>query len=86
MAGTMPKAIITTMWVMLLLYVDGKPVIIDVGSGTYTSKTFSSDRFKLWYNSSAYHNLPLINGFQQEEREGSLKRRMLITALPAIQN
>jgi hypothetical protein len=51
----------------VILYSDGKPVIIDVGSGTYTSKTFSKDRYKLWYNSSAYHNLPLINGFQQAD-------------------
>ena len=51
----------------VMLYADGEPVIIDVGSGTYTSKTFSKDRYTLWYNSSAYHNLPLINGFQQQE-------------------
>lgn len=49
----------------IILYVDGKPVIIDVGSGTYTAKTFSNERYTLWYNTSAYHNLPLVNGFQQ---------------------
>lgn len=51
----------------LILYADGKPIIIDVGSGTYTSKTFSNERYTLWYNSSAYHNVPLINGFQQKD-------------------
>jgi hypothetical protein len=50
----------------VVLYANGEPVIIDVGSGTYTAKTFSKDRYTLWYNSSAYHNVPLINGFQQE--------------------
>ncbi|GAB3925627.1 heparinase II/III domain-containing protein [Larkinella terrae] len=48
-----------------IVYADGQPVIIDVGFGTYTAKTFSKDRYSLWYNSSAYHNLPVINGFQQ---------------------
>ncbi|MEO8764344.1 MAG: heparinase II/III family protein [Ginsengibacter sp.] len=51
----------------VVLYAYGEPVVIDVGSGTYTSQTFSADRYKLWYNSSAYHNLPLINGYQQKE-------------------
>src|SRR5205814_5853969 len=50
-----------------IVYYKGDPVIIDVGSGTYTAKTFSSDRYKLWFNASAYHNLPTINGEQQEE-------------------
>jgi hypothetical protein len=49
-----------------IIYADGKPIIIDVGSGTYTSKTFSKDRYTLWYNTSAYHNLPSINGIQQQ--------------------
>jgi hypothetical protein len=50
----------------VMLYAGGEPVIIDVGSGTYVAKTFSKDRYTLWYNSSSYHNLPTINGFQQE--------------------
>jgi hypothetical protein len=49
-----------------IIYANGQPVIIDVGFGTYTAKTFSKERYSLWYNSSAYHNLPIINGFQQE--------------------
>ncbi|RCR71530.1 heparinase II/III domain-containing protein [Larkinella punicea] len=48
-----------------IAYANGQPVIIDVGFGTYTAKTFSKERYSLWYNSSAYHNLPVINGFQQ---------------------
>jgi hypothetical protein len=51
-----------------IVYADGSPVIIDVGSGTYTSRTFSQDRYQLWFNTSAFHNLPTINGFG--EREG----------------
>lgn len=48
-----------------IIYATGQPVIIDVGLGTYTAKTFSKERYQLWYNSSAYHNLPTINGIQQ---------------------
>jgi enterochelin esterase-like enzyme len=50
----------------VLVYSHGKPVIIDVGAGTYTAKTFSNERYSLWYNSTAYHNLPVINGVQQQ--------------------
>jgi len=48
-----------------IVYADNYPVIIDVGSGTYTARTFSNDRYKLWFNTSPYHNLPIINGGEQ---------------------
>lgn len=47
------------------LYVNNNPVLIDVGVGTYTQKTFSSDRYTIWTMQSDYHNLPAINGFSQ---------------------
>jgi hypothetical protein len=50
-----------------VLYLDGKPAIIDVGVGTYTKQTFSSERYKLWYMQSQWHNCPTINGVQQKE-------------------
>lgn len=49
-----------------MVYANGYPVIIDVGSGTYTARTFSRDRYKLWFNTSPYHNLPTINGDGQQ--------------------
>lgn len=52
-----------------MVYADGHPLIIDVGSGTYTARTFSKDRYNLWFNTSPYHNLPVING--QEQGAGS---------------
>lgn len=48
-----------------LVYVDGSPVLIDVGRPTYTRQTFSSDRYKIWAMQSAFHNLPTINGCSQ---------------------
>jgi hypothetical protein len=52
-----------------IIYAGPDPVIIDIGSGTYTAKTFSKDRYNLWFNTSAYHNLPTVNGQQQAEGE-----------------
>ena len=49
-----------------ILYLDGKPVTIDVGVEAYTAKTFSADRYKIWTMQSAYHNLPTIGGVMQQ--------------------
>lgn len=48
-----------------VVYYDGWPLLIDVGRGTYTRKTFSDKRYDIWYNCSDYHNLPTINGKEQ---------------------
>ena len=50
-----------------IIYDDGEPVIIDIGSGTYTAQTFSKHRYELFNCRSAYHNVPLINGYEQHE-------------------
>ncbi len=50
-----------------IVYADGRPVLIDVGVGTYTAKTFSPERYEIWTMQSAYHNLPSINGFLQRD-------------------
>jgi hypothetical protein len=49
-----------------VIYVDGKPVIVDAGVETYTAKTFSEGRYEIWTMQSAYHSLlPTIDGVQQ---------------------
>src|SRR6185437_533365 len=48
-----------------ILYSDGDPIVIDVGVGAYTAKTFSSDRYSIWTMQSAYHNLPTVGGVMQ---------------------
>ncbi|GAB3893161.1 heparinase II/III domain-containing protein [Spirosoma agri] len=48
-----------------VVYYDGQPLLIDVGRGTYTAKTFSNKRYDIWYNCSDFHNLPTINGKDQ---------------------
>lgn len=50
-----------------MVYMDSKPVLIDVGVGTYNAKTFSSQRYEIWNMQSQWHNLPLINGTVQKD-------------------
>ena len=48
-----------------VVFYDGLPLLIDVGRGTYTRKTFSDQRYDIWYNRSDYHNVPTINAQTQ---------------------
>jgi len=49
-----------------IIFVDGRPFVIDVGKPTYSRQTFSADRYKIGLMQSAYHNLPTINNIMQE--------------------
>ena len=50
-----------------MVYVDGEPQIMDVGSMTYTRQTFSAERYTAcWNTRSMYHNVPLIAGCEQQ--------------------
>jgi hypothetical protein len=48
-----------------VLYANGKPLIVDPGSIDKTSKSINNQRYTLWANQSAWHNLPTINGKMQ---------------------
>jgi len=48
-----------------IVFVDGKPTLIDVGVPVYSAKTFSSRRYEIWTMQSAHHNCPTINGVMQ---------------------
>ncbi len=50
-----------------VVYLDGQPAVIDVGRETYTAKTFSKERYELWFTRGSAHNAPLVNGVEQEE-------------------
>jgi len=50
----------------VVMYYDGKPCLIDLGREQYTAKTFSSRRYEIWTMQSGYHNVPVINGTEQE--------------------
>ncbi|MHC4171455.1 MAG: heparinase II/III domain-containing protein [Planctomycetota bacterium] len=49
-----------------IIFLDGRPFIVDVGKPTYARQTFSADRYQIWLMQSAYHNLPTVNGVMQE--------------------
>ncbi|MFJ4438905.1 heparinase II/III family protein [Streptomyces sp. NPDC088923] len=48
-----------------LVAVDARPLIIDVGVGTYRRETFGPERYGIWSMTSAYHNVPEVNGHGQ---------------------
>ncbi|RYY62964.1 MAG: hypothetical protein EOO05_00800 [Chitinophagaceae bacterium] len=50
-----------------VLFYNGQPVLIDVGSETYTRQTFGPERYSIWTMRSIYHNVPFINGVEQKE-------------------
>ena len=50
-----------------LVYADGRPVLIDVGSAVYTATTFGEHRYSNWNVQSAFHNVPTINGIMQKD-------------------
>ncbi len=50
-----------------VVFVDGAPVLVDVGRPTYTSQTFSNKRYEIWAMQSAFHNLPTVNGHLQKD-------------------
>lgn len=50
-----------------IAYLNGTPLLIDVGVETYSAKTFSPQRYEIWTMQSQWHNLPTINGALQHE-------------------
>jgi hypothetical protein len=50
-----------------IVYADGNPVLVDLGTEEYTAKTFGPQRFELWYLQSQYHNCPTIRGVMQHD-------------------
>ena len=49
----------------LIVFSNGTPIFIDAGSGTYTKKTFSPDRYTIWTMRSDHHNCATVNGVVQ---------------------
>lgn len=81
----------------VIVYKNNVPLLIDVGVGVYTKKTFSPQRYDIWTMQSAYHNLPTFGEQQQMpgeqyaaedvtvslEAESALIRMELCGAYPA---
>jgi len=49
-----------------VVYVGGKPLVIDTGVEPYTAKNSGPERYDIWTMSSAYHNLPVVDGHVQQ--------------------
>ena len=49
------------------VYYNAVPVAVDLGRDTYTSQTFGQRRYEMTNNRSMYHNVPLVNGFEQHD-------------------
>ena len=49
-----------------MVYKNQKPVVIDVGTGQYTSITFTPLRYTIWFTNSFHHNVPVIDGEGQK--------------------
>ncbi|SKA03863.1 heparinase II/III domain-containing protein [Sediminibacterium ginsengisoli] len=50
-----------------IVFYNAQPLLIDIGSETYTRQTFGAERYTRWGMRSAYHNVPLINGVEQRQ-------------------
>ncbi|WP_035776070.1 heparinase II/III domain-containing protein [Butyrivibrio sp. VCB2001] len=54
------------------IYKKGKPLIIDLGVGTYTRETFSDRRYEIWTMQSQFHNVPTFIKNDTEVKIASL--------------
>ncbi len=50
----------------VIVFSGNDPIFLDVGSGQYTRKTFSSHRYEIWSMCSDYHNCATISGVTQK--------------------
>ncbi len=62
----------------VIVYKDGRPLLIDVGVETYTAKTFSPERYDIWTMQSAFHNLPTFAGIGQSAGEAFAARDVAV--------
>ena len=51
----------------VIVFADGNPMFVDAGSGIYTKRTFSAERYTIWSTASDYHNCAIFNGIPQKE-------------------
>ncbi len=47
------------------VFSDGKPLFVDAGCGSYTSRTFSAHRYDIWSMRSDHHNVATVNNCVQ---------------------
>ncbi len=67
----------------VIVFADGRPLLVDAGVGEYTAKTFSAQRYDIWTMQSAWHTLPSVNGADQAAGEAFGARDVSLVAAPA---
>ncbi|SKC80725.1 heparinase II/III domain-containing protein [Krasilnikoviella flava] len=66
-----------------VLALDGEPVVVDVGVGTYTKDTFSDRRYETWWTTSSFHAVPQVDGTEQGVGRRFAARTGLVAPDPA---
>ena len=51
----------------LVVYSNGKPIIVDPSHGSYNNGFFGKTRYLRWYMKSSYHSVPLVNGIEESD-------------------
>ncbi len=54
------------------VYKEGQPLVIDLGVGTYTQKTFSDKRYEIWTMQSQFHNLPTFIDVKKDQLDAAI--------------
>ena len=54
----------------LVIFSNGKPVVVDPSIGSYDNKYFGKLRYERWYTNAAYHSCPTFDGIDQESARG----------------
>jgi hypothetical protein len=67
----------------VVVFADGRPLLVDAGVGEYTAKTFSAARYDLWTMQSSWHDLPTINGADQRAGAAFRARDVAFAATPS---
>lgn len=55
----------------LVIFSNGKPVIIDPGIGTYNNDYFGKSRYLRWFTNASYHSCPTVDGIDQAGGSGT---------------
>ncbi|GDY14194.1 heparinase [Planctomycetota bacterium] len=48
-----------------MVLLDGIPLLVDAGTGSYTTQSFGPRRYELWYNRGSGHGVPVVGGVEQ---------------------
>ena len=50
----------------LVVYSNGRPVIVDPSHGSYNNGFFGETRYDRWFMKSSYHSIPTVDGIEQK--------------------